>query len=286
MNLTTPKNWNQLTTAQLEWLQSIYEQRIDNEAEFLTLAFLGLMRIVVAKRPCREEAGAYYCHLQSNKKEIFLLRPYEIQSFSRKFRWLLNECTLNRSPYPTLRLGRKYFKGPANKLADFSWKQYKMASDFYTQYVEGIKRERKDHTLLYKFIATLFTPQTKRINPENGKKEKVYRYTPGQYNNWKLFKKHLSLRQIKVILMFWNGCCHYLSVSFKNLYRPAAKLKSKSTAEDFLQMEASTTAVLMDRLKISAESISASPMSVILKMLDMMQYEAEKQKEMAAKMKR
>lgn len=285
MNLITPKNWNQLTTPQLEWLQSIYDQRLDNETHFLTVVFLGLMGIVVEKRPCEEEPDAYYCHLEKDKNNTFLLRPYEIHSFSQKFKWLLQECKLTRSPYPYFQIGKKYFRGPANKLADFSWKQYKMASDFYTQYMESIKRKKQDDTLLYKFIATLFTPKIKITNPETEEREDVYRYVPNQFNNWKLFQKQLSEKQIKVILMFWNGCCHYLSVNFKHLFRPASKMKTKTTPEDLLIMEASTTAVLMDRLKITSESISASSMTVILKMLDIMQQEAEQQKEMMAKMK-
>lgn len=286
LNLNSPKGWNHLTTPQLEWLQGVYERRMENESQFLAIVFLGIMGIVVEDRPCEEEPEAYYCHLEKDKEKVFLIRPYEIYAFSQKLKWILSECKLTRSPYPLLKIGKQEYRGPANKLSDFSWKQYKMASDFYTLYMDSVKRKRPNDVLLYKFIATLFTPKRLIYNAELQGKEEVFSYSPSQWNNWGAFRKRFTDTQVKVIFMFWNGCCGYLADTYRHLFRPASKSKGKNNPEDMLKMEAGTMAVIMDRLKITESEINACSMFTILQMLDTMQLEAEKQKDMVAKMKR
>lgn len=285
INITLPKNWNQLTTEQLEWLQSLYAQRIANETTFLSLAFLGLAGIIVEKRPRKTEEPVYTCHFEKDRKKRFVLHPYEVVCFSQSLKWLLKECTLTRSPYPSLDIDGCKYKGPATKLSDFSWKQYKMASDLYTLYVNSLRRQKENRELLFRFIATLFTPRRMLFDEGTQKKEPAFVYSPGQSENWKVFMDNLKVGQIEIIQSFWNGCCLYLASSYPYLFKPAGKQKKPGSKEDMLKMEGSTMSVVMDRLKLSEQDVNSSSVFTILQILDTMQMECEKQKEQIARMK-
>lgn len=281
MNLITPKNWNQLTIEQLEWLQSIYAKKMEEKAVFLSVIFLGLMKIIVENTDYSDELGVYLCHIEGNKKDKFLLRSHELHFFSQKLDWLLKDCTLNKSPYPILKLGKQTFTGPSNKLSNFSWKQYKTASDMYTLYIDSVNKNKPNDVLLYKFIATLFTPKRKLFNQETQDMEDVFVYSLSQISLWGVFKKRLKPEQVQVILMFWTGCCQYLSHSYRHLFKPAGKSKSKSKndAEDLLKMNACTMAMVMDRIGLSEGDVNNSSAFTILQILDTIQMEADKQKE-------
>lgn len=284
MDITLPKNWNQLSSQQLEWLQTIYMQKIKSESVFLSVAFMGLAGIVVEKKPCMD-GQAYVCHLENNKKSKFLLRPYEIVCFSQSLKWLLKECTLNRCPYPELKYHGIIYKSPSTKLSDFSWKQYKVASDFYTLYIRSVQRKRENPEYFYRFIATLFTPKRMLFNDRTQKLEPAFLYSVEQSENWTVFSENLLPVQANIIKMFWEGCMQYLSSAYPGLFKPAGKHQKTGSREDMLKMEGCTMAVVMDRLKISEQEVNTCSMFTILNILETMKMESEKQKEHITKMK-
>lgn len=283
MNFTLPKNWNQLTTPQLEWLQTLYNARLEDKAVFLAMAFMGLLNIVVENRDYEDEPGAYLCHMEGKKDDKFLLRPYEIQYFSKQLDWLLKDCTLTKSPYPELKLGKQLFRGPATKLSDFSWQQYKTASDLYFLYYENKSPMHQKNILLAKFIATLFTPERELFNPETQKVEMSFAYSPSQMNLWGVFRRRMKADQMAVVLMFWNGCCTYLANSYRHLYKQSGTKKDDNTKNDMLKTNASISVAIMDRLKLSEEEMNHTSMGTILEVLDIMHLEADKHREWMAK---
>lgn len=289
-----PTGWNQLTTAQLEWLLTVYARFGSDPVMLQTMALLGLNDLKVLRTPAIDADGEQFYLVREQKPGgIFARRGWRtfpisadtLRYFGDTFmKFLHKPCTLTRFPYPSLRAGWHWFTGPGDRICRMNWMQYSDCARLHADYLtlesrvakmqekggppkelRAAKRNR-DEQLGY-FLAALFTP-----------KGKTYMQNQSDCHYRRMMR--LSDTRKQLCLLYWAGCMLYLQKQYRYLFANSGSGKADN---DPLAQIASIQAILSDRLKMDTLRICNEPAHVILRHLDTMQHEAKLHEQAMAK---
>ncbi|MEG1585989.1 MAG: hypothetical protein RR346_03865 [Bacteroidales bacterium] len=281
-----PTGWNQLTTAQLEWLLTVYARFGSDPVMLQTVALLGLNDLKVLREDAIDDDDEQFYLVREQKPGgLFARRSWRtfpisadtLRYFGDVFmKFLHKPCTLTRFPYPSLRVGWLHFAGPGDRICRMNWMQYsdcaRLHADYLTLDARVSKMEEKgttrkqlraamrdrDEQLGY-FLSALFTPEGKT-------------YTQSQTTRHYRCMMRLSDTRKQLCLLYWSGCMAYLQKQYRYLFTDSGSGKSDN---DPLAQIASIQAILSDRLKMDTSHICNEPAHVILRHLDTMQHEAK-----------
>ena len=329
INLRMPTDWNELTPREMEKLSKLYAARMP-EAVFRVRVLLMLAGIrFCRKHPHNADGTQLYAlrraglwHYLFGKR--FYAEAGQLQHMATaKLDWIFAECDRIEFPYRYLRLrskltalpgaeysvlynivalagnllnvfGRK-FRGPDVYMQDFSWKQYKQASDFLTVYQQLYQRlqsnlskpEKKTLTkqaalLRNLFLATVFTPRLWHIDAHTRTLKYGYKFMSEQSTRNARYFASVTDDQFQAILFFWQGVAAYLQKSYPKLYNGGKPSKAHT---DLLKSEAEITETLKSRMHLSTPQVEAEPYNHVLENLSRLMEEAEAMKKATKGMK-
>lgn len=293
VDVTFPTCWDELSVKQLEQLANLYTRQLP-KPQFCLLAYLYLAKLRLLQTFSGDAISGITYYVRRKGFLHWLLReriPFtgmELAYWSRNaLAFLFEDCDRIIFPYPFMRLRGLRFRGPSELCQDFSWRQFKWASDYLTLYRDesvvlldlarsGAKKDEiKKQTRVVRsarnlFLATIFTPRKRVVNPETHRIETVYRFETGQAARYHRRFNSVSDIRFRCILFFWDGLSHYLHNAFPLIYK-----EEGAATVDALKAEAQITETLKRRSNLTTEEVYAEPYTHILETLERLASEAK-----------
>ena len=185
-------------------------------------------------------------------------------------------------PFESVRRHRKTFKAPAPLMDGFSWKRYRFAQDFMSNYIDMqnacLRLQRNPATPpkelkkairqldLSKalFLANIFNARIAYIDEQTGQRREDFHYQSNQaYDNSKFFRNFPD-RDWQLITLWWQGMMYYLAVTYPKVFK---KQKMSQAPTNPLELYTRTTATMEKYIGIPARDVDREPYTVILQQI-------------------
>lgn len=313
IDLHLPNGWNACTRKELEAVAQCFidegQRGTHGKAYDLTTVKVDLffrltgLEVVAPANPEVPVEDQYYLvrrkdvpqegrwPIRRKKEQPFALYLYQIEQWTREeLKWLDSHSTLTLFPYDTLRRrGRKYC-GPAPLMADWTWTQYRMATDAMSYYVQQsnalaalANRMKSDKGSIppselkeqmrvvtkakAMFLATIFVRRHRFVDSETKRLRRDWRYVSNQtIDNAEDFRT-VSDAQWQVIQFWWEGMAHYLAGRYPKVIAMDDKKKSGKQPNP-LEVYTRTVATMEKYLGVDEEQLGRQPFGVILQHLN------------------
>lgn len=320
IDLHLPRHWDELTTPQMEIVAECVMREISaggaNGAYnpkkvkmdiFLRLTGLEIIDSVTVNLPPEER---YFIAVKKNECDSRVKRicmklagkshsvPFKVyiwqveQWITEGLKWLDNESNRTVFPYPVYKCAGKTFRGPSMLMQNFTWRQYRISSDYYDYYLsvsnslvryasrkdadprklaEMQKKVRNARNLL---LASLFC-EVVEVRNSVGLPEKDNPYIPGQEGRNKKFFNRFSDIQMQVILFWMVGMMGYLQKKFPKVFKKGNPKKQQQVNP--FDVYTRITANLEKYLNgVNEEQINNETYTVMLEHLNQMMEEHER----------
>lgn len=200
INLTAPRNWNELSEQQVVYVARVLSQKPTKE-ELLTRCFLkftGLHPVLITRqmRKMSKLLGRPVPFLYRYKRKVIALPAEDVQSFCSQLEYLTGEPGLMKCP---ARLSGLY--GPDVQLWTVSFEAYLMADRFYRAYSQS-----KDTAHLYSMIGVLWR-----------KKGAAYSDSVVERNARKI-RRHTTPDECNAVFLWWTGIKLWLKEKYPDLF--------------------------------------------------------------------
>lgn len=218
--------------------------------------------------------------------------------------WLLNSCDRTIFPYPELTFpgtgkGKKKtpdvtFQGPAILMQNFSWRQYRIASDYMgfipkvensllTMRKNSVKfgstrikaQEEQLQQVRAEFLATLFNASIPHINEETGQQETSYYYVSSQCADNAHFFLDFPEEKFQAILFWWQGMMHYLSKQYPKVFKKE-KVGRSGPEDDPFKLYTRSTTTMIKYAATNEEQVNKTTYTIILQHINDMAEENER----------
>jgi len=248
---------------------------------FLKLAELELVESINPEVAVEEQ---YYV-VRNKQKDTFHLYLWQIHYWIQEnMKWIDKPSTLTRFPYPTIRRRFTTFKGPSALMQNFSWRQYRIACDYMSYYINQenhllvmqqsgkyssseIKKQRKHvNSAKALFLATIFCRRIKSVNEETKRKEKDFTYVSNQSSDNSLYFRNFPDEQFQVVLFWWTGMMNYLKGKYPKCFKSESPKKQAQTNP--LDLYTRTTATLEKYLNQNEDEQNRKLYTVVLQHLN------------------
>lgn len=294
IDLHLPTSWNAMTIKELETIASVLIKeatRTTDTRPFNTLStkvemFFALaeLELIEGLNPEVSVEEQYYV-VRRGKSETFHLYLWQIHYWIQEnMKWIDKPSSLTRFPYPMLRRRFRMFKGPSALMQNFNWRQYRIAGDCMTNYInqenqlvlmqksdkfnaKDIKKQRK-HVDLAKamFLATIFCRSVKHINEETKRKEKDFTYVSNQSSDNAKYFRNFPDEKFQVILFWWTGMMNYLKSKYPKCFKSESPKKQVQTNP--LELYTRTTATLEKYLNQNEDEQNRKLYTIVLQHLN------------------
>lgn len=216
--------------------------------------------------------------------------------------WLLRPSNIVAFPYPeisivdksTTRKNRKTveFRGPLYLAQDFSWRQYRNATEFmsYLARVENRlvamtknvdkygeesvrKMDARVRHARAQFLATLFSRKIWHIDRETGQKVFDFQYVTSQSSENERFFMDFPEEKFQCVSLWWQGLMQYLSRKYPKVFK---KESVGSADEDPLSVYTRSTTTMIKYTSSNEEQVNNTTYTIILQHINDMAEENER----------
>lgn len=306
-----PRGWNALTTKELEVFASLLlaeaakdngKGRIDmgriKMELFMELAGIEVLEEATPEVPVEEQ---YFVVRRKGHDERFNLYLYQIEDWQRTcMAWMDKPSELTRFPYPEYRRYFRRFKGPSALMQNFSWRQFRFASDYMTYFL--VEADQLAHMVLSKhfsshdmkkqehivnnakslFLATIFNRRVKVVDSDTHRLYRTYAYVSNQsVDNVRSFTTFSEVK-FQCVLLWWAGMMNYLQVQYPKVFKKT-KLKGNNQRYNPLEFYTRTCSTLEKYLGLNEEEVNRESYNNALNHLNNLLAEEEELKRMRGK---
>lgn len=318
-NWIIPNSWNEVPTEDLEFIArltmereliAMQDERL-GEVYYKLLILLRLSGLEGMEKSWTGLKPQYTFHTPSFwpwRREKVTVDAQRLMYLVREhLRWVDEPYNRLRSPYPTLKIKRRNFCGPSDRMTSLTYMQYQTAQNILTAYWQHqdtlrflMEREESSQEAVMnqvrvldelkgQFLATLFCPATPTREYKGEKKVRTMLpndFDPRQVNQFApLFRGKDGDRIFPVMLQFFLSVQKYYSTLYPDLFVKRKDDGEKNTKRpDFLMLEVETMAAVMKYQGFrDYQTIYDSEAVHILKVLDNMAKEAKELKRIHSK---
>lgn len=255
----------------------------------------------------KEWFGRTFYSMAGDPYNVYVRVPSEVIAYLAKehMSWIDEPYTRLKSPYPTLNVGKKEYRGPSDKMTSVTYQQYQTAQNLVTRYWQIqeslrylLENNGSEESIMQQgngldqvrqmFLACMFSPgQIVKEITKGGQKIEVHRetfeYDPAQLEHYADFAS-ICDKVFPVMLQFYFSVQQYYSQIFPDLFVKREDNDTKQQRPDFMLQEVETmTAIMKYQGFADYQTIYDSNTVHILKVLDNMAHEAKEMKKLSAK---
>ena len=192
-------------------------------------------------------------------------------------------------------------QGPAPLMSNFSWRQYRNASDYIQAMTRcensliqmrkrpdrytSIRIKRMADTLAQlrrEWLATIFTASIAHTDPETGQTVTDYYYSTSQAQQLAPYFADFPEEKLQCVMLWWQGMMAKLAKDYPKVFR-TSKATSKPTDDDPLKLYSRSTATMIKYSGTTEEEVNRRTYTVVLQMINDMADENDQVKEMRSK---
>lgn len=278
-----PRRWDDMTLAQWKIYYDL-AGKYPSDAAFLAKAFLlfcGLKPVLYAERwrwllsrmpfirpfvrmTGRQVVGIGDGHIRWKQYYImgsvrFWMMDEEVMAFQKAIVFLTTAPVVMNNPVSQITIRGRQYQSHKRRLSDMTWASYQTCNAYISSYYQT-----KNQDSLYLFVGVLYR-------------------VPGM--DIPYIKKTVSEWQLRLILMFWDGCQKSFADKFKRLFKKN-KADNKSKTKDYLADESEITVFIGKESHLSPEGVRQMLTWDALTYLDQHAREVEAKEKQLSKMKK
>jgi len=240
--LSLPTKWNELTPGQFRHIAMLSLQQL-TPTEFKLKAALLLLGITVEPVPENNLKGES-CYYVRHEKNTYLLSTYQLMAIAEPMKFLFDivetaeghnyqlHCKLFRQLIPEIEVAGHTFYGPDDALTNILFKEYVRAETYFAEFLS-----KKDKASADRLIATMYRPQAKYYNPADVNFSGDRREPINDFlieNRAKVISKLDDVTR-QAILMWYEGCKHFLSTKYARVFDGGDEPKGSGKQTDIFE---------------------------------------------------
>jgi hypothetical protein len=237
-----PTRWNELNSDQFRHIATLSLQQL-TPAEFKLKAVLLLLNITVESLP-EQSVKAEPCYYIRHGKNTYLVSTHQLMAISEQMKFLFDivetsdghnyqlNCKLFRQLIPEIKVAGHTFYGPDDALTNILFKEYIRAETYFSEFLS-----KKDKANADRLIATMYRPQAKAYNPEDVNFSGDRREPINDFlieNRAKVISKLDDVTR-QAILMWYEGCKHFLSTKYARVFEEGDNQKISGKQPDIFE---------------------------------------------------
>lgn len=229
--------------------------------------------------------------------------------------WLMKPSSLTKLPYQELTVFEKdktsgkevldskenkvtvTLQGPAEYMQDFTWQQYRFASEimgFLSQCENQLVKLKKAkaskkkieaadaqvHEMRAQWLATLYSRPVRHINRETGLEETSPMFVSSQGSDNSYLFLDFPEEKFQTISFWWQGMMRHLQIQFPKVFKSAEVSSKSSTFDDPFSLYTRSTTTMVKYAASNEAEVNRTTYTIILQHMQDMAEENDRIKEM------